>query len=315
MKLPVDLKIKNVMLGQDAAKQMILDVIDHLADWPIPSAEAFRNAVLGDGFMSINPMLGIEDERSMHFLGEQIRTAIAEGRMIDFGFIPNVVLKEESLRSRTLFEAGELPQPYDDWVAISRWEGGMCGYFFASRADHPGHLLCMELYGVRMQPSKRDMILIYDIVSIAVEDVGQTRVIPAKLIIDDANNDEAGLSARGANCLDPLVCMLAMLSDASIPVVDHPTPTKLNLQRARQGKHPIPAHAVVQARDYVSTFQPTRSAKGPALGGHHASPAAHSRRAHIRHLKTGKIVPVRSSKVNWRTSEELHRLFYRIPRS
>jgi hypothetical protein len=306
-------KMQAFELEGEGIKELVTAVLEHLAEWPIPSAEAFRNAVLGDGVTIINPLLGITSKNEIALLQDALVAAVSQGRMIDFGFIPNAVLKEESLRSRTLYEAGELQQPYEDWVAVSSWEGGICGYYFTTSPFHPSETLCMELYGVRLQPSKADVVLVYDVVAIEAVRIGETRIRPARLILEEQNTNEQAMEARAANLIDPLVTMLTMLADASIPVIDRPAPDRLNRLRVRQGKFPIPPHAVVQTRDYVSTFHAAASAKGAAKGGHHASPVAHTRRAHLRHLSDGKVIPVRSSKVNWRDAEALHRLFYRVP--
>jgi hypothetical protein len=86
----------------------------------------------------------------------------------------------------------------------------------------------------------------------------------------------------------------------------------LNKARAKKGLTEIPSHTMVQTRDYVTAF---RHGQSHHEKGKHASPIAHWRRAHKRQLASGLIVPVRSSKVNWREAEEMHRLFYRVPRS
>lgn len=304
----------DVMLPQDEAKFWMIQFIEHLADWPLKSAEAFRNALLGPkATVAVNPMLGIEKKEELDFLKGYIIKTVEDGRMIDFGFLPNEAIKAESLRSRTAFEAGELPHPYEDWVAVTSWEGGFNGYFFSCDPDKPNSTFCIEMYGLAV-PDALDVVLIYDVIKIDVEGIGNTVILPGKTIIPDYDADGDQAQARGANCLDPLVTMLRILSDASIPVVDHPEPLKLNKQRAKQGKPPIPAHATVLTKDYVTEFRSGHAAKAPSKGGHHASPTAHTRREHMRKLHSGRFVHVRSSKVNWRSGDEFHRLFYRVPK-
>ena len=304
-----------VYMDQEDAKRFMLMIMSHLPDWPIKTAESFRNALLGNGAIAINPMLGIEDPAALDFLKLCLKTVVAEGRMIDFGFIPNELMKQESLRSRRMFEAGEFQHPYDTWLAIAGWEGGMCGYLFMPHPEYPERIVCIELYGVSVPHAHgADAILIYDIVGIEVEGTGKTRLYPAPMLTHLTDTPELlALEARGANSLDPLVTMLRLLADASIPIIDRPAPIKLNKARAKQGKFPIPPHAAVLTKDYVSAFQTAR-ASGHAEKGTHASPIAHWRRAHKRMLADGRIIPVRSSKVNWRDTEEIHRLFYRVPK-
>jgi hypothetical protein len=228
-------------------------------------------------------------------------------------------MKTESLRSRTMYEAGDLPMPYDNWVALSSWEGGFCGYYFSANLNSR-EVFCLELYGVRIpmgslsgQIKPIDVVLIYDIVRVEARGINDTLVTPGKLV-KGLPDDDKSMEGRAANCIDPLVTMLRMLADASIPVITRAAPDKLNKLRAKQGRFPIPSHHVVETKDYVSTFHAAKSAKGAAKGGHHASPVAHSRRAHLRTLASGKVVHVRDTRVNWRSAEELHRLFYRVPK-
>jgi hypothetical protein len=306
------IKPKNglVYLPQDLAKEVLLVALEHLRDWPIKTAERFRNAIIGPmATLALNPVLGIEDESAVNYLKTAIGKTVAEGRMINFDFLPNQLLKEESTRSRHMFEAGELQHPYDYWVALSRWEGGSCGYYIAPHPYRPNQTLVVELYGVSF-PHGVELIIIYDIVSIEVRGIDDTLIHPFDTTIQ---NSPKQLQERGANSLDPLVTMLRILADASIPIVDVPAPEKLNRKRITQGKPPIPPHMEVHTRDYVAQFKSARSPKGEYKGGHHASPISHWRRSHKRTLADGRIIPVRQTKVNWRASEELHRLFYRVP--
>jgi hypothetical protein len=300
---------------EDAERFMIL-IMTHLVDWPLKTAESFRNAVLGNGAIAVNPLLGIENDNDVSFLKSSLKKVIAEGRMIDFGFIPNELYKTESLRSRRMFESGDFQHPYDTWLGIASWEGGSCGYYFTPHPADPSMILCIELYGVSV-PQVGDAILIYDIISIEVKGIGQTLVHPAPMKHVQGysthfgqTEEEAG-AARGANTLDPMVTMLRILADASIPIVDRPAPVKLNKHRVKKGLWEIPAHTAVLTKDYVTAFRAAQA--GMHEKGTHASPVAHWRRAHKRTLADGRIVPVRSSKVNWRETEELHRLFYRVP--
>jgi len=311
-------------VDQDNALKIIKLALEHLADWPMRSAEAFRNAILGDGMLAINPLLDISADKDVEFLREVLRRTVAEGRMIDFGFIPNEIIKTESLRSRLMFESNEFQHPYPTWLATTSWEGGFNGYFISAPGDPldpatpmgwkwKGATLVVELYGVSI-PGVGDVVILYDMVSIKVYGPDQTRVSPATMRVPPGlDTSELTLAGRGANSLDPLVTMLRLLADASIQIVDKPAPEKLNKARARQGKHPIPGYTVVATKDYVAEFnQSHRTASRIDRGGHHASPVPHWRRAHHRHLADGRVVTVKSSKVNWRDSDELHRMFYRI---
>jgi hypothetical protein len=295
-------------MPDDLAQKFMIMVMENLSNWPIKTAETFRNTVLGVGSVfAVNPLLVIPNDKDLDFMQKVIQDTVVAGRMIDFGFIPNEVLKQESLRCRDMFEENEFIHPYETWLGVSRWEGGMNGYFICPNPMYPKETLVIETYGVAV-PNVADIILIYDMVSIEMCGRGNTMVRPAATRLSQSNEE---LSARGANSLDPLVTMLRLISDASIPIKDVPAPAKLNKQRAKQGKFIIPAHSVIDTKDYVALWTSKQTAHGTSKGKHHASPIAHWRRAHKRTLASGRSVPVRSAKVNFRETEELHRLFYR----
>ena len=124
------------MLPHKEALVAIQMMFEHLIDWPIKSAASFRNAVLGSGMFAINPMLGIYLEEDINFLRGSIISAVTEGRMIDFGFIPNEMIKNESIRSRNMFETGEFQHPFESWLGLSSWEGGLNGYYITLSLIH-----------------------------------------------------------------------------------------------------------------------------------------------------------------------------------
>ena len=308
MKIPKEFEETDLMPNAEAL-QVVLDLYENIVDHPIRTAESFRNTAMGEGMFAISPLLDIKEKFQVDFLLGILRKTIREGRMIDFGFLPNKVIKETSWATREVYTAGELQHPYEDWLAVSAWEGGMCGYYFAPFLQ-PNRILAVELYGIA-PPGKTPAVVINDIVSL--ESVGEDIRISPWPMIDRMRESSKDMQDRGGNLIDPLVTFLRLLSDASVPITDHPAPEKLNKRRIIQGKFPIPAHTRVETHNYVSLVQGHAPGHSPARGGHHASPIPHWRRAHQRHLQTGRVVPVRSSKVNWREQEELHRLFYRVP--
>ena len=300
------------LLPQGMAVEVIVSAFEHLDSWAMKSAEQFRNAVLGDGMIAINPMINMHETQHAELLTKMLRTVVEEGRMIDFGYIPNDLIKSESQRAREVFESGELLEPFTTWLGVTWWEGGYNGYHVTTVNDHPGNYHVAELYGINM-PSIGPLILIYDLMIIEIHGIGETRVRPCDMQYPAGRYEtDAEAKARGANSLDPLVTMLRFLADASIEVTHSPAPEKLNKARLQKGKFAIPEHSVVHTKDYVAMIRGhTSNGKRTYQGGHHASPVAHWRRAHMRHLQSGKIIPVRSSKVNWREAEDLRRMFYK----
>jgi hypothetical protein len=302
------------LMPQDLAADAMTLMFTHLPDWAMTTAAQFRNAAMGGGTIAINPMLNITEDHDVRFLLNLIKVIVADGCMIDFGRIPNEVIKRESVASRTLFESGELAHPYPNWLGVTNWEGGYNGYLVVPHPVAAKAILVIEMYGLRTPVTQMgDCILIYDMVSVEVAAVGQTMVTPTPMRYP-AGHVETLLEQRnrGSNSLDPLVTMLRLLADASIPITHAEPPVKLNRARAKHGKDPIPGHSTVHTRDYVTGYQTHASGKRTAQGGHHASPVAHWRRGHMRHLKSGSVVAVRSSKINFRDAETLHRMFYRV---
>jgi hypothetical protein len=306
--------IPGLIENNATSKEIIIRLLDNLATHPIKTAAGFRNAVM-EGLFAINPIIDIDREATVNFLIDITRQTVREGRMIDFGFIPNTMLKETSLKTREVFEAGELTHPYGTWLGVSQWEGGYCGYLIASgneEEDPDFKMLAVEYYGVAV-PGLPLAVMINDIC--AIDTINrETLTQPINLVSHHLGGfREFTPVMRAANLLDPIVTFLRILSDASVPVMDVPAPERLNRQRAKHGREPIPPHTLVVTRDYVSAYNSAVSRiRSEGKGGHHESPVPHWRRAHKRHLASGSVIPVRSTKVNWRDSEELHRLFTRV---
>jgi len=308
---------------QSIANQLMIEVFSNLRAWALPSAASYRNAALGyagrsgksiSGLM-VNPMLAIAEVDEADSLMKTMADTIRRGCMLDFGFIPNDIIKRDSIRFRDSFEAGEFTHPYDQWVAVARWEGGMCGYFVMTGPDNITTVVA-ETYGVRVpeQPSgvpAHDSILIHDVISIRTDGPGRTdiRCFPMHPKADSMAQD-----LRGANSLDPLVCFLALLANAAVPVHHIAAPEKLNKNRLKLGKSPIPMHTRVETEGYVTYVQKygTARPRREHQGGTHASPVMHPRRAHDRRLASGVVTPVRATRVNWREAEDVQRMFYRM---
>ena len=183
----------------------------------------------------------------------------------------------ESKRSRYLFESGEFIDPYEIPAWRDALEGGCNGYIGSRDPENEDRILVFELYGVSV-PDRGDLILLYDIVSIWAEGLDETHCTPFPMKAVDGQ-EMPGIE-RAANSLDPLVTMLRLLHDASIPVRQVPVPERLNKARRKAGRGPLPGHMVVDTRDYVSAFHAARS--GPKAEQHDPRAATMPRR-----LRTG----------------------------
>src|SRR5262245_22539874 len=152
----------------ETALDVMISVLDHLAEWPMKSVECFRNAALGDAIFGVNPALDIKEDITAKHMLSNIRQTIIEGRMIDFGMIPNAVLKETSTSCREPFESGELAHPFDTWLGVMPWEGGFTAYHVAKHEKYPGTIAVCELYGVT-NPRGGHALILYDIVAVAMK--------------------------------------------------------------------------------------------------------------------------------------------------
>lgn len=317
-------QVTAVAMNRAISEVMIHEILDRLVSHPIRTATAFRAAMTEDvSILAANPMVDFSyhDGKMMKPMDvfqsvmNSVEDAIMEGRMIDFGRVPNSVLKAESLRARAAFEGGDLAHPFaDGWVGTMSWEGGFNAYYVK---PSPTVLLVFELYGV--ETTKGPAVMLYDGVAIDVRGPGDTRCTPVPLVselsrtpLPEGKTRMQFDTERAANALDPLVTMLRFLADASIPVDPVVPPVRLNKARLKRGKAAIPAHTVVHTADYVTTLLHPHQGGHASQGGHHASPVAHFRRSHLRRIAADRVVQVRSSKVNWRSGDEMHRLFYQV---
>lgn len=96
---------------------------------------------------------------------------------------------------------------------------------------------------------------------------------------------------------------IAMLNTRGCSVDLKRAPSVTNEKRKRQGKHPIPAHFDVDASEYFSALNSTANTTN--LGGTHASPIPHLRRAHERVLQNGKRIWIPSSLINVRNEGDI----------
>src|SRR5262245_49762422 len=102
--------------------RLLVSTLEHLQDWPMKSVAAFRNTLMGDGPFFVNPVMLVDDTAEIDLIMTALRGTISEGRMIDFGFVSNEVIKTTSLASRQVFEANELPHPFENWLGLMAWE-------------------------------------------------------------------------------------------------------------------------------------------------------------------------------------------------
>lgn len=282
----------------------MLAITDAIKPNAFGSAAAFRNAILGDGILMMNPALDVQ--ACPKGWAEKMRETylvdvVASGRMVDFGYLPNDVVRAEAARAEEPMKAGDLVHPYSEWLAISRWEEGANCYFINGST---GGFSVVEFYGF-VQPNGDPTLFLTDLALVRPDGgaILAPLTIPQSLEADQA---------RVSNLVEPVATMLYLLANSSVRVGRWNPPTKQNLARIKAGRPSLPSHTVVEAGDYVTALR-AHQASDVQAGGHHASPVAHWRRGHRRLLASGRVVPVAASHVNWRDGAEVHRLFYRGP--
>jgi hypothetical protein len=96
---------------------------------------------------------------------------------------------------------------------------------------------------------------------------------------------------------------IAMLNTRGCGIDLKRAPSIANSRRARMGKSCIPAHYNVDAAEYFTALGSSQSSN--ELGGTHASPIPHLRRAHERVLPSGKRIWIPSALVNVRNEGDV----------
>jgi hypothetical protein len=125
-------------------------------------------------------------------------------------------------------------------------------------------------------------------------------------IASNRNNDDIYHSACG-NVIDPVMVALMLLNTRNVrqTTVSY---EKLNKNRSKSNKPPIPPYRKVDSASYVTAimnrFAPQK--RGPGIGTH-ASPMMHIRQGHWRHFKTGERSFIRDTLVN--ASQEMREQF------
>ena len=254
-----------------------------LSMWPV-----FHNHVAVD-FMP--------RQREVERISQAAHDAVAAGRFIDFGYLPNEVIKAGGNRGGPLYTKGGIGHPFiDPWVAYHIWEQGACVYLFQLvEKDKPagGVSEAVEFTPLRFQEKR--LLLIGDraVLQPSTEmpykygcSVAPSafRFLPGAERVE--GNDDP-LAGAGANVLDPLMTMLLVLNTRNVDRQTITAPAKLNRARMKNRKPPIPPYDKVNAAPYVTAIlaRGKRRERSEDQGGTHASPIPHLRMGHFRQYK------------------------------
>jgi hypothetical protein len=237
--------------------------------------------------------------------------ALRAGRVMDFGFIPNALIKEGGNRGGPLYEIGALAIPFlDPWLLYHRWEQGVALYLINPlEARLGGDLEVAELEPLKSKGEPR--LSLGDRVLLQPDEAHPSkpntypahvapsiwRYLPAVTARDPERSIEG---AATGNVLDPVMTCLLMLNTDGVRRETIRVPDKLNKARLKNRKPPIPPYERVHSEPYITALL-MRGARGDGIpkGGHHASPIAHIRRGHIRTYADGKKTFIRDCLVNF----------------
>lgn len=261
-----------------------------------------------------------ESPMAVAIISEFARRAVTMGRMIDAGHIPNAVIRSESKRAGRLLAAGHIGMPFSEpWVLFHTWEDGPSAYLIdLGRAD--GHFVVCELLPLTLKGTAR-MLVMCDLCDFVptVWDGEAGYSIEARpssfrrlAAHEEGISEEVVSRAAGANCLDPVLAVLGMMATDGVVVETIAPSDKLNKARIKSGKEALPSRLRVNSAPYVTALlaRGAKRPKGEPGGKHHASPVAHVRRGHVRHLASGAQTWVRDCLVAFNEGSIVARTHY-----
>lgn len=244
------------------------------------------------------------------------RDAVTKGCMIDFGMLPNDVMIKCAGRAGPLWNKGAFTQPFNTWIFLHTWEEGSCVYL-VHELDNNCFEVC-ELNPIWLGANGG---------CLAIGDRGHfmrdpdthqkynCKVAPnaPRFATDmemrnEINNGGTPENAAAGNIGDPMLTALLILSTKNVVRETVPAPERLNRQRIRKNRYPIPPYDIVHTKQYITAIRNSRPGdKTEWQGGTHNTPVPHIRMGHIRHYKSGAEVIIDETLVN--VPEEQRRQF------
>lgn len=238
------------------------------------------------------------------------RDAVVYGRMIDFGMLPNDVIKNGGNRGGPLWNMGAIGMPWTSpWVMYHAWEQGVCVYLVNPRGDSAvgSDFEVCELLPMIVGGDK--LLIIADRGLFIIRPDGlphakyDCRIAPSTirwLEGYDNGGKNNPMSAAAANIGDPVMAGLMILNTRNVERETVRVPDKLNKARTKNGKPPIPPYDRVNAAPYVTAImmRGKQRERSEGQGGTHASPVPHLRMGHPRTYADGRSIFIRDTLVN-----------------
>jgi hypothetical protein len=115
--------------------------------------------------------------------------------------------------------------------------------------------------------------------------------------------------------LDCVYGFLDLLRQSDTKRIPGGATVTVNKRRKLMGRPPLPSYTTVAPSTAYVTALRDRAEAHAALGGTHASPIPHDRRAHARRLRSGKVIMIHASEVLGGAKAAPGRTHYIVPPS
>jgi hypothetical protein len=253
----------------------------------------------------------VPNQAEVEHINELCHDASIAGRVVDFGLLPNDVLKFGGNRGGPLWQLGGLGQPFEEpWILYHTWEHGV-GIYLVN--PHPsGDVEMCELQPT-IAEGDRVLIIMDRGIFLQKSDLPiqpkkyLATVAPAscRFVVDEKaaleiNVGGSPAAAAAGNIGDPLMTALIILNTRNIDRETVRVSDKLQKARRKNGKPPIPPFDRVHTVGYVTAIQSRghRRDRSEDQGGTHASPVPHLRMGHPRNYATGNTIFIKDTLVN-----------------
>lgn len=300
--------------------------MNELREWR-PSISGIRDTILGWHVVGVTGLGNEQADNASHSqyeveaTAEMARDAVTKGRVIDFGHLPNEVIKDGSNRGGKMYAAGGLPQPFrEPWIAVHSWNGpGPDGKDHTAVAVYVVRPLDPEVAASdveitaldAMSTGQENMLFIGDNATLLANSVPVDKQYSYDCLVKPApwrymagmegmsqTNKTIEMSAA-SNVLDPFATMMLMLHAVGVKRETITPSEKLANARRKSGKPPIPPYDRVFGEQYVTLLLARRSReRAEPGGGTHASPIPHIRLGHMRTYRDGTSIPIHDTLVN-----------------
>ena len=240
--------------------------------------------------------------------------AVAAGRLVDFGHLPNAVIQHGGKRGGPLWQTGAIHSPFHEpWVFMHTWDASL-GSQTAAYLVNPSADECIEvceLQPVRLSGKGAFMIgdrVLFDRSGPAAGKATYHAIASPNIVRFDndprvkelLNNGGSPEAAAAGNVGDPTMTAMLILATRNVERQTIRADETLQKSRIKRGKPPIPNYDVVNSTPYVTAIQArgARREPGEKLGGHHRSPVPHIRMGHPREYASGRSIFIPDTLVN-----------------